>query len=90
MTTNIQHRFNRSEILKIFPELSYNPFIDRLFEVFSSEKDEKMSFEDVLDLASAFSEDCPWEVKAKWAFLIFGKQSAEIAYVKDIKQQSRD
>ncbi|EEB12687.1 calcium and integrin-binding protein, putative [Pediculus humanus corporis] len=30
-----------------------------------------MSFEDMLDLASAFSEDCPIDVKGKWAFLIF-------------------
>ncbi|KAK6624528.1 hypothetical protein RUM43_004119 [Polyplax serrata] len=71
VATNIHHRFEKSKILEIFPELNYNPFIDRTLYIFSSMKDDRMSFEDILDLASAFSEDCPVDVKAKWAFLIF-------------------
>lgn len=77
VTTNLHHRYDKSKILEVFPELSFNPFVDRMFHVFSSMKDGKMSFEDILDLASAFSEDCPVEVKAQWAFLIFGKHIVE-------------
>lgn len=60
--------------MEILPELNHNPFKDRISYVFSSQKDDCFSFEDILDLASAFSENCPIEVRAKWAFLIYGKQ----------------
>lgn len=40
--------------------------------VFSSKQDGQMSFEDVLDLCSALSENCPEDVRAAWAFQIFG------------------
>ncbi|XP_063626776.1 calcium and integrin-binding protein 1-like [Cydia splendana] len=68
---NYHHRFSKEEILKKFDVLRNNPFQDRLFRVFSSEKDECFSFEDLLDLCSAMSSECPVEVKAEWAFRIY-------------------
>ena len=50
-----------------------NPFQDRIFRVFSSKEDDCFSFEDMVDLCSAFSAACPAEVKAAWAFRIFGR-----------------
>ncbi|XP_067002926.1 calcium and integrin-binding family member 2 [Anabrus simplex] len=68
---NIHHRFHASRILEAFPEFKVNPFQDRLFKVFSSHHDGCFSFEDILDLYSALSENCPTRVKAMWAFKIF-------------------
>ncbi|KAG5890909.1 hypothetical protein JTB14_024907 [Gonioctena quinquepunctata] len=68
---NFQYRFPCKNIEELFPELKYNPFKDRIFKVFSSLKDDKMSFEDMLDLCSVMSEKCPAEVKASYAFQIF-------------------
>ncbi|KAL3202117.1 hypothetical protein MRX96_042690 [Rhipicephalus microplus] len=53
------------------PEFKCNPFRDRLLRVFSSCKDERMSFEDFLDLLSVLCEDAPIDVKAEYAFQIF-------------------
>ncbi|KAL1435659.1 hypothetical protein MTO96_010955 [Rhipicephalus appendiculatus] len=53
------------------PEFKCNPFRDRLLRVFSSCKDERMSFEDFLDLLSVLCEDAPVDVKAEYAFQIF-------------------
>jgi calcium and integrin-binding protein 1 len=52
--------------------LQYNPFADRLCELFSSKKDGKLSFEDFLDLMSILSAEAPLKKKAEYAFLIFG------------------
>ncbi len=52
--------------------MQYNPFADRLFELFSSKKDGKLSFEDFLDLISILSAEAPREKKAVYAFRIFG------------------
>lgn len=49
-----------------------SPFRDSIYRVFSSKKDERLSLEDVLDLCSAFSEYCPDNVRATWAFYVFG------------------
>lgn len=68
---NLQHRFSREQVEKILPQIRYCPFRHSVYRVFSSEHDEKLSFEDVLDLCSAFSEECPIEVRAVWAFSIF-------------------
>lgn len=51
--------------------LQYNPFRYQLYDVFSSKKDRKFSFEDMLELCSIMSENCPPNVKATWAFRIF-------------------
>jgi len=55
-----------------------NPFVDRLCAVFSSQRDEKVSFEDMIDLFSALSPSCPTECKAKWAFRIFGNYHTKL------------
>ncbi|XP_041984618.1 calcium and integrin-binding protein 1-like [Aricia agestis] len=65
------HRFPKDEIIKKFEVLKNNPFRDRLFRVFSSKQDGCFSFEDLLDLCSAMSPDCPAEVKAAWAFRVY-------------------
>ncbi|XP_066156859.1 calcium and integrin-binding protein 1-like [Euwallacea fornicatus] len=68
---DVNYRFSCRDVEDIFTQLKYNPFKDRIFSVFSSEKDECMSFEDILDLCSVMSEKCPYAVKAAWAFRIF-------------------
>lgn len=50
-----------------------NPFRDTIYRVFSSRRDGCLSFEDTMDLCSAFSANCPQGVRAAWAFEIFGK-----------------
>ncbi|XP_018329410.1 calcium and integrin-binding protein 1-like [Agrilus planipennis] len=67
---DIYHRVPVNFIKELCPQLKYNPFRDRIFRVFSSCKDEKFSFEDLLDLYSVMSENCPDSVKAAWAFKI--------------------
>ncbi|KAK5647582.1 hypothetical protein RI129_002474 [Pyrocoelia pectoralis] len=68
---NPNYRFQFEAIVELLPQLKYNPFRDRLLRVFSSEQDDLLSFEDVLDLCSVMSENCPYEVKARWAFHIY-------------------
>ncbi|XP_030759794.1 calcium and integrin-binding protein 1-like [Sitophilus oryzae] len=68
---DLNFRFPPQAIETIFPQIKYNPFRDRIYSVFSSQKDGRMSFEDVLDLCSAMSEKCPDRVKAEWAFQIY-------------------
>ncbi|KPJ03997.1 Calcium and integrin-binding protein 1 [Papilio xuthus] len=68
---NYHHRFEKDVIIKKFDVLQNNPFQDRIFHVFSSKNDDCFSFEDLLDLCSAMSAECPTEVKAAWAFRIF-------------------
>jgi calcium and integrin-binding protein 1 len=70
---NRNYRYSISQVEEAFPQLKYNPFKDRIYKVFSSEKDNKLSFEDILDLCSVMSQKCPDKVKAAWAFRIFGE-----------------
>ncbi|CAH2089391.1 unnamed protein product [Euphydryas editha] len=65
------HRVHKKDIINKFRVLKNNPFQDRLFRVFSSQKDDCFSFEDLLDLCSAMSPECPIEVKAAWAFKVY-------------------
>ena len=60
------------EVKQNVPELAHNPFADRICYVFSSAKDGYMTFEDFLDMASVMSSNSPAEVKADWAFKVFG------------------
>ncbi|XP_066587239.1 calcium and integrin-binding protein 1-like isoform X2 [Prorops nasuta] len=71
LITNPQRRFTRDEIEKILPQIQKNPYRDSIYRVFSSRKDGCLGFEDVLDLCSAFSDECPIETRAAWAFLIY-------------------
>ncbi|XP_012344403.1 calcium and integrin-binding protein 1-like [Apis florea] len=68
---NHHYRFTIEEIETIFPQLRCSPFRDSIYRVFSSKKDERLSLEDVLDLCSVFSEYCPDNVRATWAFYVF-------------------
>lgn len=55
------------------PELKSNPFRDRICHVFSTSenKDGSLTFEDFLDLLSAFSDSATLEIKSHYAFRIF-------------------
>lgn len=52
-----------------------NPFRQRICYVFSTseQKDGSLTFEDFLDLLSAFSDSATLEIKSHYAFRIFGK-----------------
>ncbi|CAF1093996.1 unnamed protein product [Adineta steineri] len=52
-------------------ELYQNPFRERIVEVFSSQNDGSISFEDFLDMMSVFSEKAPKSVKVSYAFKIY-------------------
>ncbi|EZA57860.1 Calcium and integrin-binding protein [Ooceraea biroi] len=68
---NLHYRFSTEQIDKILPQIRCNPFRDAIYKVFSAERDGRLSFEDILDLCSAFSANCPQGVRAAWAFEIF-------------------
>lgn len=55
------------------PELKSNPFGKRICYVFSTspQKDGSLTFEDFLDLLSAFSDSATLEIKSHYAFRIF-------------------
>ncbi|XP_037538640.1 calcium and integrin-binding protein 1 [Nematolebias whitei] len=55
------------------PELKANPFKERICKVFSTSehKDGSLTFEDFLDLLSAFSDSATMEIKSHYAFRIF-------------------
>ncbi|XP_046907451.1 calcium and integrin-binding protein 1-like [Hypomesus transpacificus] len=55
------------------PELKSNPFRKRICQVFSTSdvKDGSLTFEDFLDLLSAFSDSATLEIKSHYAFRIF-------------------
>lgn len=53
-----------------------NPFSDRMCDVFSSSLDGDLSFEDFLEMMSAFSEKANRNVKIDYAFKIYGKPSS--------------
>ncbi|XP_051154283.1 calcium and integrin-binding protein 1-like isoform X2 [Leptopilina boulardi] len=71
INNDINYRLSMENVLKIIPHLRHNPFRESIFRVFSSRKDGKMGFEDLLDLCSALSEKCPETVRSSWAFQIF-------------------
>ncbi|RNA17142.1 calcium and integrin-binding 1-like [Brachionus plicatilis] len=58
------------EKFREFDQFKNNPFLDRIFEVFSN-GDGAMSFEHYLNMMSVFSDSCPTDVKAKYAFRIY-------------------
>jgi len=63
-------KYTHTESVRCF---QCNPFRDAIYKLFSSERDGRLSFEDILDLCSAFSANCPQSVRTAWAFEIFGK-----------------
>ncbi|CAB3257092.1 unnamed protein product [Arctia plantaginis] len=80
------YRFYKTEVIVKFPVLKNNPFQDRIFHVFSSKNDDCFSFEDLLDLCSVMSSECPVEVKSAWAFRIFDLDDDNEITAKDICQ----
>ncbi|XP_065087996.1 calcium and integrin-binding family member 2-like [Ochlerotatus camptorhynchus] len=84
LVRDLQQRFPCRKIMDVFPQLKYNPFRDRLFQVFSSEHDSRCSFEDILDMFSVMSENCPHHVKAAWAFRVFDFDSDSMITKEDI------
>ncbi|KDR09429.1 calcium and integrin-binding protein 1-like isoform X2 [Zootermopsis nevadensis] len=60
---------------ELLPQLKVNPFVDRLYDVFFPRRGRNgeiyFSFEDMLDMCSALSPECPDKVKAMWAFRVF-------------------
>ncbi|XP_066525211.1 calcium and integrin-binding protein 1 [Hoplias malabaricus] len=69
---HLNTRIPMSKILTL-PELKSNPFRQRICHVFSTSdaKDGSLSFEDFLDLLSAFSDSATLEIKSHYAFRIF-------------------
>ncbi|KAL7858294.1 hypothetical protein AOLI_G00183960 [Acnodon oligacanthus] len=65
-------RVSMNKILTL-PELKSNPFRRRICQVFSTSdlRDGSLSFEDFLDLLSAFSDSATLEIKSHYAFRIF-------------------
>ncbi|KAJ8393156.1 hypothetical protein AAFF_G00068390 [Aldrovandia affinis] len=61
------------EKILTMPELKSNPFRKRICYVFSTSerKDGSLTFEDFLDLLSAFSDSATLEIKSHYAFRIF-------------------
>ncbi|KAG5896815.1 hypothetical protein JTB14_032057 [Gonioctena quinquepunctata] len=69
-----------------YPELSVNPFGERICEIFSSSHDGDCTFEDFLDMMSVFSEAAPKSVKAEQAFRIFDFDGDDMLGVSDLKK----
>ncbi|XP_028264397.1 calcium and integrin-binding protein 1 [Parambassis ranga] len=69
---NLNTRVPMARILTL-PELKSNPFRKRICYVFSTseQKDGSLTFEDFLDLLSAFSDSATLEIKSHYAFRIF-------------------
>ncbi len=57
--------------IKALPELHECPFAQRICEVFSTDREEGVNFEDFLDMMSVFSDRAAWNLKAAYAFKIF-------------------
>ncbi|KAL1491093.1 hypothetical protein ABEB36_011743 [Hypothenemus hampei] len=70
----------------LYPELSVNPFGERICKVFSSSQDGDCTFEDFLDMMSVFSEAAPKSVKAEHAFRIFDFDGDDMLGVSDLRQ----
>ncbi|NWV67315.1 CIB2 protein, partial [Malurus elegans] len=54
------------------PELKENPFKERIVESFSEDGEGSLSFNDFVDMFSVLSEMAPRELKAIYAFKIYG------------------
>ncbi|ESO05745.1 hypothetical protein HELRODRAFT_77588 [Helobdella robusta] len=83
-SNNLDVRFAREKIMML-PELRVNPFAKRICDVFSSEKDGKISFEDFLDMMSCFCERASRDVKVDYAFRIFDLNDDDYISPEDMK-----
>jgi len=80
-TTTSRYLFK--DVCKV-PELEVNPFSDRLCKVFSSKKDDMLSFEDYLDMLSVLSPRAPLQTKAMYAFRVFDFDEDEMLSREDL------
>jgi len=62
-------------------ELRENPFAERILEVFSEDDTGHMTFNNFVDMFNVFSEHAPRDLKAYYAFKIYGK-GAQNYYLK--------
>lgn len=72
--------------VEILPEFSSNPFKDRLLRTFSSLNDDRLSFEDFLDLLSVLSEAAPIEVKMEYAFQVYDFNDDGMLCAEDLEE----
>ncbi|GAA6236024.1 calcium and integrin-binding family member 3 [Lates japonicus] len=69
------------ELIGSMPELKDNPFRQRIAEVFSEDGEGNMTLDDFLDMFSVLSEMAPRDLKAYYAFKIYGKIPEEVAHL---------
>jgi Ca2+-binding EF-hand superfamily protein len=75
------------EKLYSLPELAENPLKDRIVRVFSSDKEnDRMCFEDFLNMFSVFSEAAPNSVKYFYAFEIYDFHNRERLLKEDVAE----
>lgn len=60
------------------PSVQDNPFRQRIAEVFSEDGEGNMTLDDFLDMFSVLSEMAPRDLKAYYAFKIYGKIYEEV------------
>uniref|UniRef100_A0A8C2NV79 Calcium and integrin-binding protein 1 n=1 Tax=Capra hircus TaxID=9925 RepID=A0A8C2NV79_CAPHI len=60
------------ELIGSMPELKDNPFRQRIAQVFSEDGDGHMTLDNFLDMFSVMSEMAPRDLKAYYAFKIYG------------------
>lgn len=58
-----------------------NPFRQRIAEVFSEDGQGNMTLDDFLDMFSVMSEMAPRDLKAYYAFKIYGSTSKKVIYI---------
>ncbi|XP_043242319.1 calcium and integrin-binding protein 1-like [Amphibalanus amphitrite] len=61
----------KREIISAHKIAQCNPFGTRMLMLFSSEHDERLSFEDFLDMLSVFSRAAPITLKTSYAFRLY-------------------
>lgn len=70
-------------------ELNVNPFKDRLCKIFSSENDNRMSFEDFLDMMSVLSSRACKNIKTEYAFRIYDFDEDDLINEQDLRELIR-
>lgn len=57
--------------------LQENPFKERIVEAFSEDGEGNLTFNDFVDMFSVLCESAPRELKASYAFKIYGREGLE-------------
>ncbi|CAI9726810.1 and integrin-binding 1-like [Octopus vulgaris] len=74
------------ETIQSLPELKVNPFQDRICQVFSTNDNGALTFEDFLDMLSVFNDKSTLETKLEYAFRIYDFDDDKIISRSDIEQ----